>query len=179
MLSARLAWMTRTVTLVDPTGKILEECPILEAHQTPGKLHRAFSAYLFSTDGTEILLQRRHEEKLFGGMWANTCCSHPFPGESAVDAGQRRIKEEMGIDAKLTEYGWFIYRADDARGIGSEHEQDILLTGNIDRATPVNADPKEVADWKWITVTELQKNMAENPESYAPWFRIGLPRVLA
>lgn len=170
--------MTRTVTLVDPQGRTLEECNILEAHRSPGKLHRAFSAYVFSMDGSEILLQKRHDEKLFGGMWANTCCSHPFPGESAVDAGQRRVREELGIDAKLTEHGWFIYQADDARGIGSEHEQDILLTGKIDRATPVNADPKEVAEWKWISIAELQKDMQAHPENYAPWFHIGLPKIL-
>jgi isopentenyl-diphosphate delta-isomerase len=171
--------MTRTVTLVDSQGSILEECPILEAHQTPGKLHRAFSAYLLSEDGTELLLQKRHEGKIFGGTWANTCCSHPFPGESAVDAGQRRIREELGIDAKLHELGWFIYQADDPRGIGSEHEQDILLKGSIDRATPVNADPKEVAEWKWMKIEELQVDMKKNMALYAPWFHQGLPLILA
>ncbi len=171
--------MTRTVTLVSPTGDILEECPILEAHQSPGKLHRAFSAYVFSQDGSELLLQKRHDGKLFGGMWANTCCSHPFPGESAVDAGQRRVKEELGIDAELTEHGWFVYQADDARGMGSEHEQDILLKGAIDRDTPVNADPKEVADWKWINVAELQEDMKNHPDDYAPWFHLGLPKILS
>ncbi len=170
--------MTRTVTLVDPQGTILEECPILEAHASPGKLHRAFSAYVFSQDGKEVLLQRRHDGKLFGGMWANTCCSHPFPGESAVDAGQRRVREELGLNVGLTEHGWFIYQADDARGIGSEHEQDILLKGSIDRKTPVNADPSEVAEWKWITITDLQKDMQEHPKNYAPWFHIGLPKIL-
>ena len=171
--------MSRTVTLVSPTGDILEECPILEAHATPGKLHRAFSAYLLSEDGTELLLQKRHEGKIFGGMWANTCCSHPFPGESAVDAGQRRIREELGINAQLQELGWFIYQADDPRGIGSEHEQDILLKGTIDRDTPVHADPKEVADWKWMKIAELQADMKKNMESYAPWFHQGLPLILA
>lgn len=170
--------MTRTVTLVDLQGTILEECPILEAHQSPGKLHRAFSAYVFSMDGKELLLQKRHDGKLFGGMWANTCCSHPFPGETALAAGERRVQEELGVEVKLTEHGWFVYQADDARGIGSEHEQDILLTGKIDRNTPVHADPKEVADWKWIAVDTLQKDMTENPSHYAPWFHIGLPKVL-
>lgn len=123
-------------------------------------------------------MQKRHDGKLFGGMWANTCCSHPFPGESAVDAGQRRVREELGIVCTLTEQGWFIYQANDPRGIGSEHEQDILLKGTIDRDTAVNADPKEVADWKWISVAELQEDMKNNPDHYAPWFHLGLPKVL-
>jgi isopentenyl-diphosphate delta-isomerase len=79
-----LKTLLRTVTLVDELGDILGECPIREAHALPGKLHLAFSAYLFSEDKRELLIQKRHEGKLFGGMWANSCCSHPFAGESAL-----------------------------------------------------------------------------------------------
>lgn len=170
--------MTRSVTLVDTHGNALGECPILEAHASPGKLHSAFSAYVFSTNRDQLLLQRRDMHKLFGGMWANTCCSHPFENESAVDAGQRRVREELGITCELRNVGSLIYQANDPEHKGSEHELDVLLVGEIDPSTPVHADTKEVAEWKWMDVQKLQEDMTKHPEQYAPWFHLGLPRVL-
>src|SRR3989442_1727599 len=114
--------MERTVTLVDASNQPLRECAMSEAHRSPGLLHRAFSAYVFSLDGSQLLLQRRHREKLFGSLWANSCCSHPFPGEEPVMAGQRRLREELGIECVLHEAGAFIYQAEDPAGRGAEHE---------------------------------------------------------
>jgi isopentenyl-diphosphate delta-isomerase len=170
--------MTRTVTLVDQLGIILGECPIQEAHALPGKLHLAFSAYLFSEDKSELLIQKRHEAKLFGGMWANSCCSHPFPGESAIDAGKRRVREELGVHVQLEEAGWFIYQAQDPRGLGVEYEQDVLLVGAIRRDTPIRVDPYEIAEWRWAKVDNLWDDMKVHQGSYAPWFHIGLSKVI-
>jgi isopentenyl-diphosphate delta-isomerase len=178
MSSQAITPITRTVTLVDQLGNILGECPIQEAHALPGKLHLAFSAYLFSEDKTELLIQKRHEGKLFGGMWANSCCSHPFSGEPAIDAGQRRVREELGVDVNLEEAGCFIYRAEDPRRLGVEHELDVLLAGAIRRDALNRVDPNEIADWRWAKVDDLWNDMKAHQESYAPWFHMGLSKVI-
>ncbi len=172
--------MHRTVTLVNDTGEALGEMDLLEAHTNNVSLHRAISVYVFDTAKTMILLQQRSREKLlFAGIWANTCCSHPFPGETAKTAGERRLKEEMGFTCSLTEGPAFVYRADDPHGNGTEYEYDSILTGVSDPALPVTPDPKEVSDWKWADISTLQIDMQQNPARYAPWFHLGLPKALS
>ncbi len=172
--------MNRTVTLTDEKGSSLGEMELLKAHTNGGSLHRAMSVYIFDADTTMILLQKRSLEKLlFAGIWANTCCSHPFPHESAKDAGERRLIEEMGFGCSLTEGPAFVYRADDPRGNGTEHEYDSILTGMSDPTLPIEPDPREVADWKWVHLDELSLDMKKNPSMYAPWFHIGLPLALS
>lgn len=170
--------MERTVTLVDKSDRPLEECPIGEAHRSPGKLHRAFSAYVFTPDRKQLLLQKRHAGKLFGGTWANTCCSHPFANEGAVAAGQRRLREELGIDCQLRQAGALVYQAEDPGGKGAEHEYDVLLVGAIHANTPIHADAAEVAAWKWMALDELRADMRRNPTAYAPWFHLGLDKLM-
>lgn len=172
--------MKRTVTLVDEQNRPLGEAEIVAAHTGGGQLHRAISVYVFDPTKSKLLVQKRSREKmLFAGIWANTCCSHPFKDEPAVIAGMRRLKEEMGIDANLTEAGGFVYRAEDPAGQGTEHEYDILLTGSFDPNTAVNPDPKEVDEWKWVKVAELQADMKKSPDAYAPWLHLGLPKLLS
>jgi isopentenyl-diphosphate delta-isomerase len=108
-------------------------------------------------------------------FWANTCCSHPRVGETPIEAGRRRLKEELGIDCELTVGPAFVYRAEDPAGRGVEHEYDILLIGTSD-ATPT-PDPNEVAAWKWVEVMALRQDMGDNPDRYAPWLHLGLPRL--
>lgn len=171
--------MNRTVTLTDEKGAALGEMEIIAAHTNGGTLHRAISVYVFDASKTMLLLQQRSEEKLlFAGLWANTCCSHPFPEESAKAAGERRLMEEMNFGCSLTEGPAFVYRADDPNGKGTEHEYDIILTGISDPTMPIEPNPKEVADWKWVEIDELKADMKEHPENYAPWFHLGLPKVL-
>ncbi len=171
--------MNRTVTLTDEKGTPLGEMDLLAAHTNGGTLHRAISVYVFDTTKTKILLQQRSEEKfLFSGIWANTCCSHPYPNESAKTAGERRLQEEMGFSCVLTEGPAFVYRADDPQGKGAEHEYDIILTGMSDPALSINPDPKEAMDWKWIAIDELKDDMKNNAALYAPWFHLGLPKAL-
>ena len=172
--------MNRTVTLTDDAGTALGEMDLLAAHTNGGTLHRAISVYIFDAKKTLILLQQRSLEKfLFAGIWANACCSHPFSGESAIAAGERRLMEEMGFTCSLTEGSTFVYRAEDPQGEGVEHEYDIILTGTSDPAMPIKPDPKEVADWKWVKINELQADMQKNPTLYAPWFHLGLPKALS
>ncbi len=171
--------MNRTVTLTDETGTPLGEMDFLQAHTNGGKLHRAISVYVFDPAKTMILLQQRSREKLlFAMFWANTCCSHPFSGESSKAAGERRLLEEMGFSCTLTEGPAFVYHADDPNGKGTEYEYDILLTGVSDPLLPIKPDPKETADWKWMNIAKLQTDMQNNPHLYAPWFHLGLPKVL-
>jgi isopentenyl-diphosphate delta-isomerase len=167
----------RQVVLCDPAGRPTGTAEVLAAHTGAGQLHLAFSVYLFSPDGRSVLLQQRSPGKLLWPLvWANTCCSHPRPGESAVDAGRRRLREELGITADLRAGPAFVYRADDPAGRGVEHEYDQLLVGTF--AGEPSPDPAEVAAWAWMDLDELWADLAARPDRYAPWLHAGLPRLL-
>jgi isopentenyl-diphosphate delta-isomerase len=168
----------RQVILCDEAGRPTGTADILEAHTGTGRLHLAFSVYVFKPDWRSILVQERAPGKmLWPHVWANTCCSHPRAGEAPVDAGRRRLREELGMDCDLEVGPAFVYRAEDPAGRGVEREFDILLFGTSN-ADPV-PDPNEVAAWQWMNVDALRKEMGDRPELYAPWFHRGLPIVLA
>lgn len=172
--------MSRTVTLVDERGKKLSTADIIDAHTGLGKLHLAFSVYVFDPTKKYILIQRRSQEKmLWPTIWANTCCSHPFEGESPSEAGERRLQEELGVRTDLVEGPHFVYRADDPWGAGVEHEYVTILTGTLDQKTSLRPDPMEVMEVKWMEVEELFNDMTHEPHLYAPWFHIGLRKTLA
>lgn len=166
----------RQVILCDATGRATGTADVVAAHSGDGLLHRAFSVYVFSPDLKSLLLQQRSTEKrLWPLTWANTCCSHPREGESAADAGKRRLWEEMGLTVELEPGPAFVYRAEDPAGRGVEHEYDMLLIGTTS-ADPV-PDPAEVNEWKWITLDDLRRDMSERPADFAPWLHQGLPLV--
>jgi isopentenyl-diphosphate delta-isomerase len=166
-----------TVILTDEAGRPLGLADRLEAHTGRGQLHRAFSVYVFAPGRQDILIQRRSAGKLLWPLiWANTCCSHPRQGETALQAGTRRCQEEMGFACPLTEGPAFVYRAEDPGGRGVEHEHVTLLVGE---ARPdVVANPAEVAEWRWVCVAELRQEMAHAPDQFAPWFHRGLEILL-
>jgi isopentenyl-diphosphate Delta-isomerase len=168
----------RQVVLCDAAGRPTGTAGLTEAHSGDGQLHLAFSVYVFSPDRRSVLLQQRSGQKrLWPRTWANTCCSHPRPGEPAVEAGRRRLLEEMGITCDLKLGPAFVYRALDPAGRGVEHEYDQLLIGNFDgEPTP---DPSEVAAWEWMDLDRLRADLEARPERYAPWLHAGLPRLLA
>lgn len=168
--------MPGPLILVDEQNRAIGTASRQDAHASPGKLHRAFSVYVFRKSGTELLIQKRHTGKLWGGIWANSCCSHPREGEEIAEVAPRRLKEELGFTCALSIVGSFVYRAEDPAGKGAEHEHVTVFRGDVDDAT-VKADPAEVAAWKWVNLDELQKEMVKNPDSYAPWFHTGLPLV--
>ena len=171
--------MNRTVTLVDPAGKSLGQADLLEAHTGDGKLHLAFSIFLFNQERDALLLQRRSEKKMLWPMaWANTCCSHPYEKESPLDAGKRRLKEEMGIVTTLKEGPSFTYLANDPNRRGIEHEYDTILVGVIPEDTDVHPDPNEVSEWKWMKIAELREDIAVHADLYAPWLPLGLAKLL-
>jgi isopentenyl-diphosphate Delta-isomerase len=166
----------RQVILCDESGHPTGAADMLAAHRGEGLLHLAFSVYVFSPDRRTLLIQQRSSEKMLWPLvWANTCCSHPRADEEPLQAGTRRLREEMGISCELRLGPAFVYRAVDPRGHGVEHEYDVILTGAYD-ADPT-PDPHEVADWKWVEVDELERQMKTQPRLFAPWFHLGLPKA--
>ncbi|MFH1225129.1 MAG: isopentenyl-diphosphate Delta-isomerase [Candidatus Diapherotrites archaeon] len=164
------------VTLVDKSDNIIGYEDKGKAHDGRGKLHRAFSVFIFNGNG-EMLIQKRAEGKrLWPGYWANACCSHPKEGEGYAEAAEKRLKDELGFTTRLRPLFKFQYRA--AYGDrGSESEMDQVFSGTYDGK--VDANPGEVAEWKFVDVTELQKDVKRNPDKYAPWFREALGKVIS
>ena len=146
-----------------------------KCHLGKGILHRAFSIYIFNNKGELLIQQRSKFKKLWPFYWANSCCSHPRKGEDYLKAGERRLKEELGFTCPLKFLTKFQYQAS-YKDIGSENELCAILIGHYDRE--VNPNPEEIANWKWVDVSELKEDFKKNPESYAPWFKIGLGKIL-
>ncbi len=161
--------------LVDKNDQIIGYDEKLRVHQQ-GKLHRAFSIYIFNSKG-ELLIQKRALNKYHSpGIWANTCCSHPRKGEDLEDATHRRLKEEMGFDTELKEAFSLIYKVDFQNGL-TENEFLHVFYGEYNGDIKSNKD--EVAEWKWAKPEELLKDFMKNPEIYAFWFKKALPKLLS
>ncbi len=156
------------VILVNEKDEQLGLMPKQEAHEK-GVLHRAFSVFVFN-DKNELMLQQRALHKYHSpGLWTNTCCSHQRDGESSLEAGKRRLLEEMGFATDLKETTSFIYKAPFDNGL-TEHELDHILVGNFE-GTP-NINKEEVASWKWMDLEEVRKDIQDNPGIYTAWFKI-------
>ena len=157
------------VILVDEQNKQIGLAEKLAAHQQ-NLLHRAFSVFIFrKTPQVEILLQQRALHKYHSPLlWTNTCCSHPRSGESVLDAGLRRLQEELGITAKLKDLGWFQYNAHFDNGL-SEHEIDHVLVGEVAPDILVAPNPDEVNAFRWVSVDDLRAEYAAHPEQFTPW----------
>jgi isopentenyl-diphosphate Delta-isomerase len=156
--------------IVDEKDRLVGFETKLAAHQKGGKLHRAFSIFVFDGVG-RMLLQRRAEGKYhFGGLWSNACCSHPRKGEKLEDAAHRRLREEFGFDTELEEVFSFVYRASDFRSGLTEHEFDHVFCGEFNGDPHPNVD--EIADWKWVGLADLEADLQSNPDDYTSWFRV-------
>ncbi len=166
--------MKDCVVLVDRMGREIGTQEKIQAHRE-GNLHSAFSIFIFNAIG-ELLLQRRARTKYHSaGLWTNTCCSHPRPGESYYNAARRRLNEEMGFDSELTELFSFIYRIQLNNNL-FEHELDQVFIGHYNgQPTP---NPDEVDDWKWMNISALKQDVQETPENYTYWFKLTLDRVV-
>jgi isopentenyl-diphosphate delta-isomerase len=162
------------VILIDEADKQIGVANKLEAHQL-GKLHRALSVFVFNSRG-ELLLQKRARAKYHsGGLWSNTCCSHPRPGEDTLAAARRRLKEEMGLECDLKEVHRFTYKATFENGL-TEHEYDRVFVGTSDNEPTLNQE--EAEDWKWIDPRLLAEEMKAHPGDFTYWFRVSLEDVL-
>ena len=164
--------------LVDSIGAPAGACSVEEAHTPPGRLHRAFSVLLLDGQGRALLQRRALTKSRFAGLWTNTCCSHPAPGEDLVDSALRRLDEELGlrVDAgALRSLGAFTYRAADPGSGTVEHEFDHVLVGRHDGdPTPLAS---EVEDWRWVRPEDLREDLVATPRRYTPWLG-GVLRII-
>ncbi len=156
------------VILVNEADEPIGLMPKMEAHEK-ALLHRAFSVFIMNDRG-ETMLQQRAKDKYHSPLlWTNTCCSHQREGESNIEAGKRRLMEEMGFSTELTELFSFIYKALFDNGL-TEHEYDHVMIGTFNK-TP-NINPDEVADWKWMHPEDIKTDISKNPDQYTAWFKI-------
>lgn len=161
------------VVLVDEQDVPRGASEKLRAHRD-GALHRAFSILVFDGRG-RLLLQKRAARKYHSpGLWTNTCCGHPRPGEATVDAARRRLREEMGIDTALRPLFTFRYRADVGGGL-TENEYDHVLVGRYDGEP--RPDPAEAEAWRWSALSALRGEVGRDPDRFTRWFRILLDRL--
>ncbi|MFD2909726.1 isopentenyl-diphosphate Delta-isomerase [Flavobacterium ardleyense] len=140
----------------------------MEAHEK-AVLHRAFSVFVLN-DKNEVMLQQRAHHKYHSPLlWTNTCCSHQRAGETNIEAGKRRLSEEMGFVVELKELFHFIYKAPFDNGL-TEHELDHVMIGYSNETPIIN--PEEVESWKWMTIEDIKEDMRQHPELYTVWFKI-------
>jgi len=161
--------MKDIINLVNNKGERVGAIEKLEAHKT-GQMHEAFSIFIFNKN-KELLLQKRNDNKYHsGGLWSNTCCSHPREGEKLETAVHRRLKEEMGFDCILKEIGSFVYKVKLSNEI-TEHEFDYVFTGFVDDVI-MKPDLDEVSDYKWVSMGDLKKDIVNSPDKYSEWLKI-------
>ena len=156
------------VVLVNEKDEQIGLMPKLEAHEK-AVLHRAFSVFVFNEQGALLLQQRAAHKYHSPLLWTNTCCSHQRDGESNLEAGRRRLKEEMGFDCELTELFSFIYKAPFDNGL-TEHELDHVMIGSFNEDPVINTD--EVAAFRWMSIEDVKEDMAVHTEHYTVWFKI-------
>jgi len=160
--------MEEQVILVNEQDEQIGLMNKMEAHEK-ALLHRAFSVFVMNDKG-ELMLQQRAAEKYHSPLlWANTCCSHQRDGETSLNAGKRRLEEEMGFVCELKELFSFIYKAPFDNGL-TEHELDHVMIGTYQDAPVIN--PEEVASYKWMTLEAVKNDMEKQPEIYTEWFKI-------
>ena len=156
------------VILVNDKDEQIGLMPKLEAHEK-AVLHRAFSVFILNSKN-EIMLQQRARHKYHSPLlWTNTCCSHQRAGETNIQAGSRRLFEEMGFKTELKELFHFIYKAPFDNGL-TEHELDHVMIGYYNEDPLVN--PEEVEDWKWMGIDAVKSDMTSFPKQYTVWFKI-------
>ena len=157
-----------SVILVNEHDEEVGTMEKLRAHKE-GKLHRAFSVLIFNSKG-ELLLQKRAASKYHsGGLWSNTCCSHPQPGETILEAANRKLLQEMGIEADLTSAHKFIYKAKLDNQL-TEYECDHVIVGYFDGEPILNRH--EAEDYKFLPVSAIQQDALANPDQYTCWFKL-------
>jgi isopentenyl-diphosphate Delta-isomerase len=156
------------VILVDKNDNQIGLMPKMEAHEK-ALLHRAFSVFTFNEKG-QLLLQQRASDKYHSPLlWTNTCCSHQRNGETSLEAGKRRLQEEMGFTCDLEEVFSFIYKAPFDNGL-TEHELDHVMVGRYNENPIINKE--EVESFKWMTLEEVKDDIENNPQIYTEWFKI-------
>src|SRR5690606_10989789 len=156
------------VILVNENDEPIGLMEKIEAHEK-ALLHRAFSVFILNNKN-QIMLQQRAAGKYHSPLlWTNTCCSHQRKGETNIQAGKRRLQEEMGFSVELKELFSFIYKAPFDNGL-TEHELDHVMIGYFNEQPAINTE--EVENWKWMGIEEIKEDMQQHPEIYTAWFKI-------
>ena len=161
------------VILVDEHDAVLGTMEKMEAHRK-AVLHRAFSVFVFNHSGEMLLQQRAVDKYLSGGLWTNSCCSHPRPGEDTLAAATRRLEEEMGFTTPLEKVFDFVYRASFDNGL-TEHEFDHVFVGYYDDAFV--PDAAEVGNHAYLSMHDIAKALQTEPDRFTAWFRIAFPKI--
>jgi isopentenyl-diphosphate Delta-isomerase len=162
------------VILVNEKDEVLGKEEKIKAHKE-GLLHRAFSIFIFNSNGDMLLQQRALNKYHSGGLWTNACCSHPMPDELTTDAAIRRLQEEMGFTTSITKQFDFVYKANFDNGL-IEHEFDHVFTGTYEGCITYNE--QEVMAYRYINMHELEASIKASPAEYTAWFIIAFPKVL-
>jgi isopentenyl-diphosphate delta-isomerase len=159
------------VVHVNAQDEVLGFYPKMMVHEK-AMLHRAVSVLIFNSRGDWLLQKRAKSKYHSGGLWTNTCCSHPYPNEDVKVAAERRLVEEMGLHVELIKSFDFVYKKELNKGL-TEHEFDHVFVGYSDKFPKLNID--EAEDWAYLTYEELLLNIKSEPESYTEWFKILFP----
>jgi isopentenyl-diphosphate delta-isomerase len=160
--------MEEQVILVDEKNNQIGLMPKMEAHEK-AVLHRAFSVFIFNKKG-DLMLQQRAAHKYHSPLlWTNTCCSHQRDGENNLEAGRRRLQEEMGFTTDLKEVFYFVYKAPFDNGL-TEHELDHVMVGHFEGGPTINSE--EVESYKWMSLEAVHQDIEVSPEIYTAWFKI-------
>lgn len=162
------------VILVDANNQPIGTMEKLEAHEK-ALLHRAISVFIFNDEGKWLLQQRTYDKYHSKGLWTNTSCSHPFPGEDSLTAANRRLSEEMGMRTELKEIFSFTYKQELENGL-TEHEFDHVFIGFCNELPKPN--PDEVMDYKYVSTIDLLRDVKQNPQNYTVWFKLIFDRVI-
>ena len=158
--------------MVDENDNQVGTAEKIKAHRE-GYLHRAFSIFVFNSEGMLLLQQRAKNKYHCPGLWSNSACSHPRPGETIERAAHRRLKEELGFDCDLKEIFSFTYKVKFENGL-YENEFDHVLIGK--HGGDVDPNPEEVADFKWVALKKLIENVELNPDEYTYWLKKALKK---
>ena len=156
------------VILVNSNNEPIGLMPKMEAHEK-ALLHRAFSVFVINSNNEMMLQQRALQKYHSPGLWTNTCCSHQRDGEENIEAGLRRLQEEMGFETPLEYLFNFIYKAPFDNGL-TEHELDHVMLGRYEGKPSINSE--EVASWKWMDIDLIHADLINNPAVYTVWFAI-------
>lgn len=159
--------------LVNEKDEQVGVMPKMEVHQK-GLLHRAFSVFIFDKEGN-MLLQQRSSEKYHGAhLWTNACCSHPYPNETAQQAAERRLQEELGFVTRLNEIFSFTYRAQVENDL-IEHEYDHVFAGEYENE--IHPDPSEVMNYRFEKMDQIKEDIQIHPQKFTSWFKIAFPKI--
>jgi isopentenyl-diphosphate delta-isomerase len=167
---------TESLILVDSADRVLGHESKADVHRGSGKLHRAFSIFLFDGPERVLLHQRSRNKPLWPGYWTNSCCSHPRRGESYEQATTRRLREELGVEARLSRLYRFEYFAPFSDH-GAEHELCTVYAGTVDHDNQVEPNSQEILDWDWFNCHEVDTFTARQPDRFTPWFLMEWARL--